>query len=164
MKFICTLVAVEEIARSRKLYEGILGQKVTAEFGDSNLAFEGGLAFYKKSLYHSLIGGRPIQERANNFELYFEEDDLEGLAREIAGNGFEFLHAIQEEPWKQRDFRFYDTDGHIVVIAESMEQVSYRLSQAGNSVEEITRMTGEPAGQVEEEIRSYTAGFTHNLN
>ncbi len=157
MKFICTLVAVEDVERSRKLYADILGMKVTAEFGDSNLSFEGGLAFYKKSLYQSLIGGRPIREQSNNFELYFEEDDLEGLLERVSGAGFELLHAIQEEPWRQRDFRFYDADGHIVVIAETMEQVSHRLAQAGHSAEEITRLTGEPLEQVQAEIRAYAA-------
>ncbi len=156
MKFVCSLVVVEDVCRCRKLYEAILGQKVIADFGEYNVTFAGGLAFYQKNLYQSLIGGeRTIAGQSNNFELYFEEDRLAEMEEEIARNGFEFVHKIREEPWKQRVFRFYDADHHIVVIAESMEQVSHRLFNENHSVEEIARMTGVPAEEVVQQIKAY---------
>ncbi len=156
MKFICTIVVVEDVFRARKLYEGILGQKVTGDFGEYNVAFEGGLAFYKKGLYESLIGGeRGIASRGHNFELYFEHDRLDETADEIERCGFEFIHKIREEPWKQRSFRFYDADQNVVAVAETMEKVSHRLFKEGHSVEEISRMTGEPVSQVRQEIQAY---------
>jgi catechol 2,3-dioxygenase-like lactoylglutathione lyase family enzyme len=155
VKFICTIIAVEDIPRSRKLYETILGQKVIADFGIYNVAFEGGLALYHHGLYQSLIGDKSIQRQTNNFELYFEEDDLSAVEAEIERNGFEFLHKTREEPWKQQVFRFYDYDGNIVVIAESMQQVSYRLFNENKTVEEIAQMTGEPVEQVVGEIKDY---------
>ncbi len=157
MKFICSIIVVADIARSRKLYEGILHQKVTAEFGDNNVAFEGGLALYKQSLYQSLIVSDEIMHKSQNFELYFEEDDLAKCHDEICRGGFELVHPIREEPWKQRVFRFYDADQNIVVIAESMEQVAYRLFHEQHSIEQIAQMTGMTAEQVSRQIQDYSA-------
>jgi hypothetical protein len=160
MKFFCTIIVVEDIARSRLLYESILHQKVTAEFGDNNIAYEGGLAFYKKSLYQSLIGEREIAGRPNSFELYFEEDRLAEVENEISRQGFEFIHKIREEPWKQRVFRFYDADNNIVVIAETMEQVAYRLFGENHSIDEIGALTGFAADQVARQIEAYRKTLT----
>ena len=126
MKFIGSIIVVEDIFRSRKLYETILHQKVTGDFGEYNVAFDGGLALYKRDLYQSLIGDElPIMSKPNNFELYFEEDDLLEIENEILKEGFEFIHKIREEPWKQQVFRFYDYDQNIVAIAESMGKTTY---------------------------------------
>jgi catechol 2,3-dioxygenase-like lactoylglutathione lyase family enzyme len=156
MKFICSLIIVEDIGRSRKLYENILGQKVIADFGEYNVTFEGGLALYSKSLYQSLIGGeRNIMNKSNNFELYFEDNNLEGTEAEILKNGFELVHRIREEPWKQRVFRFYDYDHNIIVIAEGMEKVSYRLFKENKTLDEISKMTGLPVEEVAHHIQEY---------
>jgi len=154
MKFICTLVVVDDVIRARKLYEEFLHQKVIADFGEYNVSFEG-MALYKRSLYQDLIGDKTIIERANDHELYFEEDNLIELERKIIDHGFELLHGIREEPWRQRVFRFYDYDGNIVVIAETMEQTSYRLFQDNKTVEEISSMTGMPVEQVQQQIKQY---------
>jgi catechol 2,3-dioxygenase-like lactoylglutathione lyase family enzyme len=158
MKFVCSLITVENIARSRQLYEVLLGQKVIADFGEFNVAFEGGLALYKRDLYQSLIGPlHPIQPQSNSFELYFEHDDLEGTLAMVEQNGFELVQRIKEEPWQQRVFRFYDADKNIVVIAETMEKVAYRLLSAGKTVEEIAGLTGEPTETVQQHIQDYQA-------
>jgi catechol 2,3-dioxygenase-like lactoylglutathione lyase family enzyme len=156
MKYICSLIVVEDIARSRKLYEHILGQKVIADFGDNNVAFEGGLALYKRSLYQNLIGGEKIiMNKSNNFELYFEANDLVEIENKILQNGFELIHHIKEEPWKQQVFRFYDYDNNIVVIAESMEKVSYRLYNENHTLDEISKMTGLPVALVIQQINEF---------
>ncbi len=158
MKYICSLIVVEDVRRARQLYENILGQKVISDFGEYNVAFEGGLALYQKGLYQSLIGGdRIIANQPNNFELYFEEDNLVEIENEITKNGFEFIHGIREEPWKQPVFRFYDYDKNIVVIAESMEKVCYRLFKENKTIQEISQITGEPAEQVVQQINDYKA-------
>jgi catechol 2,3-dioxygenase-like lactoylglutathione lyase family enzyme len=149
MSFLSSIIVVEDIARSRKLYEGILGMKVTADFGIYNVGFEGGLSMYNKAFFQELSGRAPDLSRHHNLVLYFEIDRLEEMERAVAANGFEFIHSIREQPWKQRNFRFYDCDNHVLEVAERMDAVCYRLLNEGNAVEDIARMTGMP----EEEIR-----------
>src|SRR5512147_1969960 len=142
MSFVSSIIVVEEIARSRILYESILHLKVTADFGIYNVGFEGGLSLYRKAFFEELIGGQVHLAKHNNVVLYFEVDDLEELEENVAQNGFEFIHTIREQPWKQRNFRFYDYDQHVLEIAEKMDVVIDRLRRDGSSVEEIANLTG----------------------
>jgi hypothetical protein len=155
MAFLSSIIVVEDVARSRQLYEGILHMKVTADFGIYNVGFEGGLSLYRKEFFQELIGDRVDLGRHHNVVLYFEVADLDELEGTLAGNGFEFLHRIREQPWKQRTFRLYDYDNHILEIAERMDLVIGRLQQEGKPVEEIARLTGYSADQVLLELEKY---------
>jgi catechol 2,3-dioxygenase-like lactoylglutathione lyase family enzyme len=152
MSFISSIIVVEDIARSRKLYEDILQLKVIADFGIYNVAFEGGLSLYRKAFFQELIGGTVHLDRHNNVVLYFEIDNLDEMEKVILENGFEFIHLVKEQPWKQRNFRFYDYDDHILEIAEKMNIVFQRLLESGTSIEEISRLTGIPVDQIMKEI------------
>jgi catechol 2,3-dioxygenase-like lactoylglutathione lyase family enzyme len=148
MSFVSSIIIVEDIPRSRKLYENILQLQVTADFGIYNVGFEGGLSMYGKAFFQELIGGQVDLGKHHNLALYFEIDDLEEMEKEIARNGFELIHKIREQPWKQRNFRFYDYDNHVLEIAEKMDEVIHRLFKQGNSVEEIAKVTAMPLDQV----------------
>ncbi len=155
MGSVSSIIVVEDVLHSRKLYEDILHMKVSGDFGIYNVGFEGGLSLYRKALFEELIGGRVNLDRNNNLAIYFEVDDLEELEKEIVQNGFEFIHRIREQPWKQRTFRFYDHDNHVLEIAEKMDVVIHRLKQNGNTIEEIANMTGYKVEQVLEELEKY---------
>jgi catechol 2,3-dioxygenase-like lactoylglutathione lyase family enzyme len=152
MGFVSSIIVVEDIPQSRKLYENILHLKVAADFGVYNVGFEGGLSLYGKAFFQELIDGQVSLDKHNDVALYFEIDDLEELEREIAHHGFEFIHRIREQPWKQRTFRFYDYDNHVLEIAEKMDVVISRLFENGNSIDEIARLTGYPVDEVLQEI------------
>jgi catechol 2,3-dioxygenase-like lactoylglutathione lyase family enzyme len=158
MSFVSSIIVVEEIARSRQLYEGILQLKVTADFGIYNVGFEGGLSLYSKAFFQELIGNQVDLDKHHNVVLYFEVDDLEALEAEITHQGFEFIHRIKEQPWKQRNFRVYDYDNHILEIAERMDVVIYRLVQGGSTPEEVAQLTGYPVDQVIWEIQKQNTG------
>jgi catechol 2,3-dioxygenase-like lactoylglutathione lyase family enzyme len=155
MGFVSSIIIVEEIARSRKLYEGILHLKVSADFGIYNVGFEGGLSLYRKAFFQELTGQQVNLGKHNNLVLYFEIDNLEEMEDEITKNGFEFIHKIREQPWKQKIFRFYDYDQHIVEVAEKMDVVILRLLENGSSIEEISKLTGFPTEQVLQEIEKH---------
>jgi hypothetical protein len=152
MTFVSSIIVVEDVIRSRVLYENILHLKVNGDFGIYNVGFEGGLSLYRKAFFQELIGGQVTLDKHNNVVLYFEMEDLEELEQEIRRNGFAFIHRIREQPWKQRTFRFYDYDNHILEIAERMDIVIHRVQQDGNSVEEIAKLTGNPVDQVLQEL------------
>jgi catechol 2,3-dioxygenase-like lactoylglutathione lyase family enzyme len=143
MKYICPLLVVSNLKRSRDFYERLLRQKVKADFGE-NLTFEGDFSLHLKEHYSSLIENKEISFGVNNAELYFEYDDVDGIAAELSANKVEFVHPAQEQPWRQKVVRIYDPDRHIIEIGESMENLCLRLLREGKTEEEVSRITYMP--------------------
>lgn len=123
MKYICPLMVVEDVNRSMFLYEKILKQKVKADHGE-NVVFEGDFVIHQKTHFQSLIHHYPIKKCSHHFELYFEEENLEEIERILKENHFEFIHQIEEQPWKQRVLRFYDYDQNVIEIGEPINPPS----------------------------------------
>lgn len=143
MQFVCPLIVVKDIDKSRNFYENILNQKVKYDFGE-NIEFEGGFSIHLESHFKKLIGNQDVIKKTNNFELYFEEENLDRIFNTLKENGIEFIHEITEHPWGQRAMRFYDFDFHIIEIGESMQSVVIRLYNNGMTIEEINSKTSMP--------------------
>jgi len=155
MKFICPLVVVDDIEKSRHFYESILGQTVKMDFGE-NVTFKGDFVIHQRDHFQSLINKREIIQKSNSFELYFEHDDLPDIVNKIKELNLEFVHEIVEQPWKQQVLRFYDYDKNMIEIGERMEHVAYRLSQKNYSLEEICKITYLDKETVDKAIKEYS--------
>ena len=140
VKFICSLITVADIKRSRYFYERVLEQKVESDYGE-NVTF-GGFAIHLRSHFEMLIDDRKVVAGGNNFELYFEYDNVEQIVEKLKAEKVEFVHGLREQPWRQQTVRFYDPDQNIIEIGESMEHLTLRLFRQGDSVDEISKMTG----------------------
>jgi catechol 2,3-dioxygenase-like lactoylglutathione lyase family enzyme len=154
LKFDAPLIVVEDMARSRKFYEQILGQKVKFDFGE-NVPFEG-FSLHLRSHFQSLLGNAtqyPVTPKAHWGELYFETDELEPIYQRLNQAGVEFIHPVREQPWGQRVMRFYDPDGHIIEIGETMQAVVWRLHEQGLSAEMIHQKSGMPHDFIEHVIQ-----------
>ena len=156
MQFVSSLVVVENIEKTRELYEGVLSQTVIADYGQ-NVTFEGGFALHEKEHFKTLIGNEDVQKKSNSFELYFEEENIKAIFDTIKKHGFEFVHEIIEQPWWQRVFRFYDYDKNIVEIGEPLPRVAYRLHMENMPIEEICAITYLSPKMVNEAIKKYLA-------
>ena len=154
MEYKCALFVVEDIEKSRFLYENILGQEVEVDFGE-DVAFHSGFAIHQKSHFEKLISGHTVTKKLNNHELYFEDDQLENIVETLKKHGFYFLHDIVEQPWRQRVVRFYDYDAHIIEIGERMEYVAFRLFKENKSIDEISKITYLPEDAVRTAIKEY---------
>ena len=154
MKYICPLIVVEDINKSKHFYEEILGQTIKADLG-ANIKFEGDFAIHQKDHYKKLIKDKTISKGSNNFELYFEEDDLESIVLKLKENNVEFIHGIVEQPWKQKVVRFYDYDKNIIEVGESLEYLAYRLSKENHTEKEVSAMIGLPLKAVQKLISDY---------
>ena len=143
MKYQGTLLAVSDMAKAKHFYETVMEQKAMMDLG-VHVSFERGLSL--QSNYTEIVGkDLKMQERPNNFQLYFEVEDIDFWQSKIKGlSGIEFLHEPKEYPWGQRSMRFYDYDKYIVEIAESMESVVKRFLSQGLSVEETAERTMFP--------------------
>ena len=146
MRFICPLIVVNNIEISRSFYEQVLNQKVQYDFGE-NVSFESGFAIHLKSHFSDLINKseNDIIQKPNNFELYFEEEDLDSFLQKLKDiDPVEYVHVLKEQPWGQRVIRFYDPDMHIVEVGEPMESVAKRFLSKGLSIEETAKRTLMP--------------------
>lgn len=147
MKYICTLIAVEEMERSKQFYHDVMGLEVVSDFG-ANIVLTGGLALQTIDTWIEFIrnpeSGVILQNNAS--ELYFEEDDLEAFIEKLkAIKDIEFVHPILEHSWGQRVVRFYDPDKHIIEVGESMDKVIRRFIDGGFSAEETAARMDVPA-------------------
>ncbi len=151
MKFICPLITVSDIKRSREFYENLLGQKVKYDFGE-NVTYEGDFAIHLKSHFRELIDNKEVKSGGNDFELYFEFDEVEQLAEKLKVNHVKFVHEVREQPWRQKVFRFYDPDEHIIEVGESIAFLINRLHKEGLMVEKISAITNIPVEFVKQSI------------
>jgi len=148
MKFSAPLFAVRSIAAARAFYEQVLGQTVVLDHG-TNVTFAGGFALQED--FAGLVGfpAELTQWKAYNGELYFETEDLDADAARLKDAGVEFLHDVKEYPWGQRVLRFFDPDGNLIEVGESMCSVGRRFLAQGMSVEEVAQRTQHPVALVQ---------------
>ena len=143
MKYQGTLISVSNMEKAKHFYETVMEQTVLMDLG-VHVAFAGGLSL--QADYEELVGATlPAKVRPNNFQIYFEVEDLDYWQNKITGiDGIEFIHTAKEYPWGQRVMRFYDYDEYIVEVSESMESVAKRFLAQGLSVEETAQRTMFP--------------------
>ena len=153
IKFICPLITVADMKRSRSFYENILGQKVESDFGE-NISF-GVFAIHLQPHFKMLIDNKEVAGGGNNFELYFEYDNVEQICEKLKAENVEFVHELREQPWKQFVVRFYDPDKNIIEIGETIEHLIFRLHQQNYSSDEISKMTGLHKDFIEEAMLKF---------
>ena len=143
MRYTSSLFAVRSIAKARAFYEEVLGQKVILDFG-INITFEGGFCLQED--FAGLAGFPPERVRWNtyNAELYFESEEFDADVTRIKSAGVELLHEVKEYPWSQRVLRFFDPDGHLIELGESMRTVVLRFLDQGLSEEEAAQRSQHP--------------------
>jgi catechol 2,3-dioxygenase-like lactoylglutathione lyase family enzyme len=120
MKFFGSLIAVADTNKSKKFYEDIMEQKIETD-RDGYIVFNGGFSFILKSYFEELIKGRKIKDHGNNFELYFEHNDIENFVNKLKENNAKFIHEIEMQAWGQKVIRIYDPDNNIIEIGEPMK-------------------------------------------
>ena len=127
MKAFTTVLSVAEIHAARAFYEDLFGLELYQDYG-RNLTFTCGLSRAQ------------IHPQPNNMELAFETEDLDGFLQKLrAYPHLQTLGGVVEHPWGQRVIRFYDLDGHLIEVGESMKLVIRRFQAAGMTPEEIAR-------------------------
>lgn len=143
MQYQGTLISVSNMEKSKHFYEVVMEQKVMLDLG-VHVSFDRGLSL--QSNYEELVGENlPSKEQPNNFQLYFEVEDLDSWQKKIEQTeGVVFIHKAKEYPWGQRVMRFYDYDKYIVEVSESMVSVAKRFLKQGLSIEETAERTMFP--------------------
>lgn len=146
VRYMCPLITVKDIKKSREFYENVLKQEVELDLGE-NVAFKGGFAIHDIEHFQNLTG-KPITTKTNSskdfMEFYFELNEIEELESKLDSLNVEFVHKIREQPWGQRVMRFYDPDNYIIEVGETMVVVIKRTADQGLSKEEISERSSMP--------------------
>lgn len=139
MKYQGVCIAVKDVNLSTKFYQDLFGLEVFQDYG-INISF-GGLSLQQE--FDRLVGipKDSVLKQSHNMELYFEEEDFDGFMTKLArrddiryvGDG------VKEAGWGQRAVRFYDLDGHIIEVGESLKMVVKRFLDSGMSMAETSK-------------------------
>jgi len=148
MKYVSTLLAVRNMARSRQFYHDVLGLEVTADFG-ANAVLEGGIALQTAETWKDFICTEAVAFRHNSGEIYFEEPDMDAFLCRLERFDIEYVHPLKEHRWGQRVIRFYDPDGHIIEVGEPMDMVARRFREDGMTDEQIAVRMDVPPDYVQ---------------
>jgi len=144
VNYICALITVDDVKKSKEFYENVLNQEIDMDHGE-NVSFKGGFAIHDREHFKMIIKKEIHANKQNNLmELYFESDDLDNIQSKLESLNSVFLHKIRELPWGQRVMRFYDLDNYIVEIGEPMDFVIRRFASQGLSPKEISEKSSMP--------------------
>ena len=86
-------------------------------------------------------------------EIYFEEDDFDAFTDKLRSFDIDYVHPIKEHGWGQRVVRFYDPDGHIIEVGESIKTVVHRFLGNGMTPEQVAERMDVPLKLVNACIR-----------
>lgn len=151
-----SVVFCNDIEKQREFYEKFLGQTVKQDMG-SYLVFDNGLSLWtinKESHVARELGYtyEPIGNR--NLELCFETDAIEDAVEKVLLADLRILHNLEEEKWGQYTIRFYDPEGNLVEIGESMQTMVRRMKNDGKTAEQVAEKTGLQLQMVENLIEN----------
>jgi len=139
MKYTCTVISVNDIKSSRKFYEDLFGLELYQDYG-INISFTCGLSLQQEFDWLVSLPKNKILKHSNNIELCFEEEFFDNFLEKLKiYPNIEYLHNVIEHSWGQRVVRFYDLDGHIIEVGESMKMVINRFLATGLSMKEISK-------------------------
>lgn len=146
LKFLSPAIMVKSIKLSKTFYSDILDLEIMMDNGE-HVVFKDGLSLWQiDSAYNNIFKKKPEITKNNikYFELYFETDNLDDIFKQFSNKDIKFIHEVHEQPWGQRCFRFYDTDDHIIEIAEEVETFVTRLYNDGMTIDQLIEKTHIP--------------------
>lgn len=121
------------------------------------VSFKDGISLWDEKIASDLMfqGSKPspFQDKPRQ-EIYFETDDIDGFYSKLQKESVRCMHTIQLTPWNQKTVRFFDPDGHLIEVGESMEEVIRRFDREGKNPEEIAELTMMPADIISAVLKS----------
>ena len=146
---------VKDIEAAKKFYIEVLDQEIENDFGKC-IGFKSKLSLWEVPQEHiipAILGKNYNMPEAVRSELCFEtEDDITGFDKRIKEHNVQLFHQLQEEPWGQFTIRFYDPDGHLIEMGESIPCFIKRMYANNMTIEQIVAKTGVPDEKVKEII------------
>ena len=150
MKLEGSLLVVKDMDISRRFYKDVLSRTVLLDL-KVYVVFEG---FYllTEGQWREFLDNKTVQLQYGNHvcQLGFEDDDIDTFMEHFQKfPDIKVLTPLKEYVWGQRSIRFYDPDGHIIEVGESMKVVVKRFLRSGMTIEEAIEKSMFPREFVE---------------
>jgi catechol 2,3-dioxygenase-like lactoylglutathione lyase family enzyme len=154
LKYQGVCIAVKDVNLSKKFYQDLFELEVFQDYG-INISF-GGLSLQQDFDWLLNIPKEKILKEPHNMELYFEEDDIDSFIAKLGQrDDIRYLgDGVKEAAWGQRSIRFYDLDGHIIEVGESIKMVVMRFLDSGISMEGTSKRMGVSISDLETLLNS----------
>jgi catechol 2,3-dioxygenase-like lactoylglutathione lyase family enzyme len=142
ISYTSAVLLTRQYDRMVDFYRNVLNQQIRYDF-DGCIQFECGLSIWRVREDHPVAKALKGRDGGNGaMEICFETEDMDAQGARIAAAGVTLAHDVIEENWGQRTLRFFDPDGNLVELGESMHAFCKRLHRSGMSVEEVGNKTG----------------------
>lgn len=151
MRYEGCLLVVKDAQKSKQFYQKLFGCAVELDL-DDYVIFKEGIMLQQESTWLGFIKKREdsLTYRHLTTELYFEAENLdEFMERLSADSAIQLMNPVTEQEWGQRSIRFFDPDGHVLEVGESMKVVVKRYLTSGMTVEEAAAKSMFPVSFVE---------------
>jgi catechol 2,3-dioxygenase-like lactoylglutathione lyase family enzyme len=155
IKFQSAVLITDNIENMKEFYINVMGQAVEHDFGGC-VIFSCGLSIWRVESNCALakaLGNGFSTGKNNGLEVCFETGDFGVEVQKIKSKGINLIHDVAEEQWGQYTIRFYDPDGNIVELGESMAGFCKRLFRSGLNIAEVSQKTGIPQRKVKEYLK-----------
>ncbi len=144
IRYHSSVLITNNIENMKKFYTEVMGQEVEHDFGGC-VIFECGLTIWKLEGEYPLakaLGDKCCAGENRGMEVCFETDEFAAESEALLRKNLKLIHGVTEEQWGQLTIRFYDPDGNIIELGESMPCFCRRLFSSGLSEAEVAKKTG----------------------
>lgn len=120
MKLRNILIVVKDIEKSKQFYHDLFGMDMILD-NEGNMILTEGLVLQDEKIWSGFFG-KDIVQKSNSYELYFEEQDIEGFVEKLERlyPSVEYVNRLMTHAWGQKVVRFYDLDGNLIEVGTPM--------------------------------------------
>lgn len=145
MKLKNMLLVVKDIDKSKDFYHRILGLHILFEY-HGRAVLSSNITLQSLETWKDMIGQDDNQIIFQNHacQLSFEVEDLDYLIELLDKYQVTMIYSSKNQSWGPKIIRFYDPDGHIIEVSETLRKVVRRFLNLGLSHEEISKRLNLP--------------------
>ena len=154
LQFNSSVLFCNDLQQQREFYEIFLNQEVELDMG-SCIIFKNKFSLWKLTEEFPISKelGYTYEHLGNrNLEMCFETENFEDAVEKVLLSELRILHNVEEERWGQYTIRFYDPEGNLVEIGESMKCFVQRMKTSGMDVKQIAKKSGLDVAYLEKLI------------
>jgi catechol 2,3-dioxygenase-like lactoylglutathione lyase family enzyme len=151
IRFHSSVLITNNLEKLKTFYCQLLKQEIEHDFGTC-VIFKCGLSVWALLPTHPVAKIAGVTNAGNQrMELCFETENFDEVYDNLKRQHLNLLHDVIEELWGQRTIRFFDPDGNLIELGESILCFVWRLYNSGMNIGEIVSKTSV----TEDNVRKY---------